>query len=284
MENSELQIFKNEEFGQIRTVIIEGVECYEKDGTAYLKLEAVARGLGFTDKSKGSEYIRWNTVRKYLKDIGFSQEVAKEDFIPENVFYRLAMKARNEVAEKFQAKVADEIIPSIRKHGGYIAGQENMSNEELLARAILLSQSLIKEKDSKILALETEKKENAPKVEDWNTLMDTGGTFSVLDLAHCINIGRTTLFCMLRDMGICFKNEREENIPYEKPVHKDKFTTCIVNKNGRPCIQMRIYPKGIPYILKKLREHEYIDKDTEKETNKYFKDLEVKFHSHEQIA
>lgn len=154
-----------------------------------------------------------------------------------------------------------------------------MSNEELLARAILLSQSLIKEKDAKILALETEKKENAPKIEDWNILMDTHGTFSVLDLAHCINIGRTTLFCILRDIGICFKNERDENIPYEKPVHKDKFTTCIVNKNGKPCTQMRIYPKGIPYILKKLREHEYIDKTTEKEAVKYFKDLEVKCNS-----
>lgn len=99
---------------------ISGVDCYEKDGTAYLKLENVARGLGFTDKSKGTEYVRWNTVRQYLEEIGFSQEVAKDAFIPENIFYRLAMKAKNETAEKFQAKVADEIIPSIRKHGAYM--------------------------------------------------------------------------------------------------------------------------------------------------------------------
>jgi len=100
-----------------------GVDCYEKDGTAYLKLENVARGLGFTDKSKGTEYVRWNTVRQYLEEIGFSQEVAKDAFIPENIFYRLAMKAKNETAEKFQAKVADEIIPSIRKHGMYATDQ-----------------------------------------------------------------------------------------------------------------------------------------------------------------
>ena len=105
---------------ELQIINIDGVECYEKDGTAYLKLETVARGLGFTDNSKGVEYVRWNTVRQYLKDIGFSQEVAKDDFIPENVFYRLAMKAKNEVAEKFQAKVADEIIPSIRRTGGYV--------------------------------------------------------------------------------------------------------------------------------------------------------------------
>lgn len=109
---------------------IDGVECYEKEGIVYLKLETVARGLGFTDNSKGIEYVRWNTVRQYLKDIGFSQEVAKYEFIPENVFYRLAMKAKNEVAERFQAKVADEIIPSIRKNGGY--GFKPMTPEQMM--------------------------------------------------------------------------------------------------------------------------------------------------------
>lgn len=98
---------------------IQGVECFEKDGIVYLKLETVARGLGSTDNSKGTEYVRWNTVRQYLTEIGFSQEVAKDAFIPENIFYRLAMKAKNEAAERFQAKIADEVIPAIRKTGGY---------------------------------------------------------------------------------------------------------------------------------------------------------------------
>lgn len=98
---------------------IQGVECFEKDDIVYLKLETVARGLGFTDNSKGTEYVRWNTVRQYLTEIGFSQEVAKDAFIPENIFYRLAMKAKNEAAERFQAKIADEVIPAIRKTGGY---------------------------------------------------------------------------------------------------------------------------------------------------------------------
>lgn len=115
---------------ELQILNIDGIECYEKDGTAYLKLETVARGLGFTDNSKGIEYVRWNTVRQYLKDIGFSQEVAKDDFIPENVFYRLAMKAKNEIAEKFQAKVADEIIPSIRKTGGY--GFKPLTPEQMM--------------------------------------------------------------------------------------------------------------------------------------------------------
>lgn len=100
-------------------VLISGVSCYEQDGIAYLRLEDVARGLGFTQTQNkgGIEYtsIRWETVKRYLEDFGFPNKLGKDDYIPENIFYRLAMKAKNETAEKFQALVADEIIPSIRK-------------------------------------------------------------------------------------------------------------------------------------------------------------------------
>lgn len=96
---------------------IGGVSCYEKDGMAWLNLEAVARGLGFTQHKNGVEYVKWERVSGYLRELGFSPEVGKEDYIPENIFYRLAMKAKNETAERFQALVADEIVPSIRKHG-----------------------------------------------------------------------------------------------------------------------------------------------------------------------
>lgn len=113
----------NEIKAPMNTKNICGVDCYEQNGVAYLRLENVARGLGFTTTQviNGKEYvnIRWNVVKQYLNDIGFLQEVAKDDFIPENIFYRLAMKAKNETAEKFQALVADEIIPSIRKNGIY---------------------------------------------------------------------------------------------------------------------------------------------------------------------
>lgn len=117
---------------------IGGVDCYEKDGTAYLKLETVARGLGFTTTQNigGAEYInvRWKRVEEYLEEIGFATSGKRPDFIPENVFYRLAMKAKNETAEKFQALVADEIIPSIRKTGGYQVPKTTGEQIQLLAR------------------------------------------------------------------------------------------------------------------------------------------------------
>ena len=115
---------------ELQILNIDGVECYEKDGTAYLKLETVARGLGFTETKNGKEYVMWRRVDWYLSELGFGTSAERPDFIPENIFYRLAMKAKNEVAEKFQAKVADEIIPSIRKTGGY--GFKPLTAEQMM--------------------------------------------------------------------------------------------------------------------------------------------------------
>ena len=109
-------------------ITIQNVRGYiDAQNTVWINAEDAARGLGFVEVKKdrvatnGDTYeaIRWARVNEYLQSFGFSQKVAKDDFIPENMFYRLAMKAKNAVAEAFQAKVADEILPTIRKTGSY---------------------------------------------------------------------------------------------------------------------------------------------------------------------
>ena len=100
--------------------LIEGVSCYEENGVAYIRLEDAARGLGFTQiANSGNEVIRWERVRKYLAELGIptSGDGNLPEYIPENIFYRLCMKANNETAQKFQAKVCDVILPELRKRG-----------------------------------------------------------------------------------------------------------------------------------------------------------------------
>ena len=160
---------------------VDGIECYEKDGTAYLKLETVARGLGFTTTQNisGKEYtnVRWNRVDEYLKEIGFATCGKRPDFIPENIFYRLAMKARNEVAEKFQAKVADEIIPSIRKHGLYAT--DNVI-DQILDNPDFGIELLTKLKEERAARVEAERK-NA-------ILMHVNKTYTMTEIAKEIGM------------------------------------------------------------------------------------------------
>ena len=130
-------------------VCIRGVRGYEQDGVAHLHIEDVARGLGFTEQKDGVEYVRWRTVDSHLSSLAFATSCENGNphdyYIPENIFYRLCMKAKNEVAEKFQAKVADEIIPSIRKTGGYgIRTVDDMINDPDTAIRLLTQLKILR--------------------------------------------------------------------------------------------------------------------------------------------
>ncbi|WP_427043161.1 phage antirepressor KilAC domain-containing protein [Fusobacterium sp. SB021] len=142
-------------------VTIKNVRGYiDEKGTAFLNLEDVARGLGFVDRSKGTEKIIWTRVEKYLTDITATQvsPFQRDGFIPENIFYKLCMKANNETARRFQDLVCDEILPAIRKDGGYIAVNQNDDETTILARAVLVADKAIKRLNEKIDNLENKNK------------------------------------------------------------------------------------------------------------------------------
>ena len=119
----------------LQIVEVEGVRGYiAPNGVAWLNVEHVACGLGFVDIQekvsatngrKTYEVIRWARINDYLAEFGFPHVVGKGDFIPENIFYLLAMKANNATAKTFQLKVANDILPAIRKDGCYVAPEQN---------------------------------------------------------------------------------------------------------------------------------------------------------------
>lgn len=238
-------------------MIINGVSCYEKDGIAYLNLEAVARGLGFTKKANsGNEVVNWTRVRGYLSDLGVVQKCTTGDFIPENIFYRLAMKAKNETAEKFQALVADKIIPSIRKTGGYIAGQENLSDSELMAKALLVAQRTIEERNKQI---ETMK----PKALFADAVSGSDTSILVRDLAKLlkqngVDIGEKRLFKKLRDDGYLIKIGESKNTPTQKAMEMKLFeikeSVIIVDGKSRVVKTTKVTGKGQTYFINRFLE------------------------------
>ena len=197
---------------------ISGVDCYEKDGTAYLNLEAVARGLGFTESAaSGNECVRWRTVRKYLTDLSVatSCDGSLPDFIPENIFYRLAMKAKNETAEKFQALVADEIIPTIRRTGGYVA------NDELFINTYIPSaDEATKQLFRGLLA---NSRRDAPKVSYFNALIDRGNNLSFRETAKELHIGEREMIRNLIAAGYLYRDKKQQLRPYAE-TNKGYFT------------------------------------------------------------
>ncbi len=252
---------------------IDGVECYEKDGTAYLKLETVARGLGFTTvATSGNECVRWNTVHRYLIDLGVATSCngsnyreSCPDFIPENIFYRLAMKARNQVAEAFQAKVADEIIPSIRKHGAYI---EPETLEKMICTpefGIRLLTEIKKEREEKAV-LQTKLDEAQPKIAFADAVDKVSTTIQVGDLAKIlkqngIDIGRNRLFAWLRDNGYLMKTRKSFNMPSQMAMNLGLFNineSIVTEEDGAVALYktVRVTGKGQLHFLRKFLKYQ----------------------------
>lgn len=243
-------------------ITINGVRGYiDENGTAQLNLEDISRGLGFTTvATSGNEVVRWSRVNGYLADLGFPQLVGKE-FVPENVFYRLSMKAKNEAAESFQATVADEILPTIRKTGSYnVAYKLPQSMPEalrLLAAQIEETETVKAEKEQ--LALEnSEQKQKLQEQETpvaiYNLAISAHNTMSMQEVAKALNTGRTRLFNFLRDEGVIMKNS---TLPYQRFIEQGYFkVTERPRASGDTIVNdpaTRVTAKGFDYIARLIK-------------------------------
>lgn len=245
---------------KLETLNIDGIECYELDGVAYLKLEAVARGLGFTRvANSGNEVVRWERVNKYLAEFGVPT-CGHDDFIPENIFYRLAMKANNAAAEAFQKKIADEVIPSIRKHGAYLT-PEKVEEVLLNPDTIILLATRLKNEQEERMRLEAQIEADAPKVELAEQCLMASNSISlnefckVLYRENDLEIGSHRLFRFLREHKVLQAN----NLPYQSYMQRGWFDNIqeqdCVDSNIITYPTTRITPKGQMGVLRLLKKY-----------------------------
>lgn len=141
---SNLMIFKNEDLAiDVRTI-------KNDDGSISINAEDTVIGFGWIEIKNNKIYPRWRTINSFIKELGFSQEVAKDDYIPESLFYLLGMKANNDIARKFQTWLAVDVIPSIRKTGQYqVKPKSNLDLLELQVKALKEVEEKVTDLDEK---------------------------------------------------------------------------------------------------------------------------------------
>lgn len=246
-----------------KLLTISGVRGYiDAHGTAQLNLEDVARGLGFIENKSGKEYVMWRRVNQYLFDLKFGSAdffgtIAEEQFIPENIFYRLAMKAKNETAEKFQSVVADEILPAIRKTGTY-STQPQLTKMQILELAI--------ESEKKVLELQATITDQKPKVLLAESITASEKSILISELAKIlkqngIEIGQNRLFEWMRCNGyLGKKNGDNYNLPTQKAMDMKLFEikkTAINHSNGIVIERTaKVTGKGQLYFINKFLSNE----------------------------
>ena len=146
---SSLITFENMEFGKL-TVI-------EKDGEFFFIGNEIAELLGYSNYRK-AVMVHVDEEDKLRSQIGYAGQMREVTLINESGLYSLILSSKLPQAKEFKRWVTKDVLPSIRKNGGYIRNQENLSKEEILANAVLLANNLIAEKEKVIEDLEPKAK------------------------------------------------------------------------------------------------------------------------------
>lgn len=253
---NDLKIFENKEFGEIRTMVV--------DDKPMFCLTDVCKALEIGNVSQLKTRLKEDGV--ITNEVGVQTGIKADgtpaiqkvrmNFINESNLYKTIFQSRKDSAERFTDWVTSEVLPSIRKNGGYIAGQETMSDDELMARALQVAQNKILERDKQI---ETMK----PKAIFADAVAASHTSILIGDLAKLIsqngvNIGQKRLFKWLRDKGYLIKREgSDRNMPTQRSMEMKLFEvkeSTISNPDGSVRITRtpKVTGKGQQYFVNKF--------------------------------
>lgn len=246
---NELQIFNSEEFGEVRTVVLNSEPMF--------CLVDVCKALDIknaTDVAKrldDDERTRLNLGRQ-----------GETNFVTESGLYAVILRSDKPNAKKFRKWITGEVLPSIRKNGGYIAGQETLSDEELLSKALMVAQRKIEEKNNIIAMQDSRIQGMIPKEIFADAVSASHTSILVGDLAKLIcqngvQIGQKRLFEWLRENNFLIKSGASRNMPKQRYVEQGLFEvkeSNIQNPDGSVRITKttKVTGKGQVYFVNKF--------------------------------
>lgn len=231
---NEIKIFKNEDFGEVRTV--------EIDGEPWFVGKDVAELLGYESPSAAVSK-RVDPEDKGLSKMETPSGVQEMTIINESGLYSLVLSSKLESAKKFKRWITSEVIPQIRKTGAYHVPQTYAEALRALA-----------DKAEKMEALQKQNQLMQPKADFFDAVTDSKQAIPIGDVAKIldIGIGRNKLFEFLRQKSILTSDNR----PYQKYIDSGYFRVIEqkyeVNGEVRINIKTLVFQKGIDWIRKQL--------------------------------
>lgn len=239
----EIQIFENADFGAIRVSAVEGEPWFvAKDvcdalGIATNHLREEGRGL---DEDEVLNLPNWEGKGKAPL------------VVSEPGLYKLIMRSRKPEAKAFQRWVTHEVLPAIRKTGGYIAAKQDETPEQIMARAVIVAQDTIERQKRQLDELK-------PKAMFADAVAASDGTCLVGELAKMIRqngveIGQNRLFDVLRARGFLGKAGSNRNVPTQRAMDMGLFRikeTAITHSDGHVTLNRtpKVTGKGQRYFV-----------------------------------
>ena len=250
-----MELFKNKELG------LNLQAMSNDDGSISVNLEDAARGLGFTRiANSGNAVVRWGRVKGYLEEFGVST-CGHDDFIPETVFYLLAMKAKNETAKKFQAWVAIEVLPSIRKHGAYMTDKvlEQTLNDPDFMIGLLTELKGEREKRKQLEVVNQQQTQQIaelqPKADYTDKILQSNGLLTVRQIAMDYGMTPQAMNKVLHELGVQYKQSGQWFLYKEHLSSGYTKSSTYVDNYSRPRMSTKWTQKGRLFLYNLLKEN-----------------------------
>ncbi|WP_195330652.1 phage antirepressor KilAC domain-containing protein [Leuconostoc lactis] len=240
--------------------VFDNLKVKEENGQVLLDAESAAIGLGISDEKGEVTYVRWNRVNKYLFATS-GESVNRGDFITEPQFYKLAIKANNETAEKFQDWVTTEVLPTIRKHGTYMTDktiEEVLTNPDTIIR---LATDLKNERQEKLM-LAQQVTELKPKADYTDLILSNKTLVTITFIAKDYGMSGLAMNKLLHDLGVQY-SQSGVWLLYAKHQTKgwtQSETTEVVRKDGSKKLVMNTKwtQKGRLGLYELLKDNGYL--------------------------
>lgn len=237
---NELQVFT---YGgnEVRTV--------QRNGEPWFVLKDVSDILGLTDTNKISTRLDQDELTR-IKFVsgGQSREML---CINESGLYNVILRSDKPEAKPFRKWVTSEVLPSIRKTGGYIAGQENLTPEELMAKALMVAQKTLAEREARIADLTVQNQIMQPKASYFDELVERGTLTNFRETAKQLCIPPKRFVAFLMEKKYVYRDKRGKLLPYEakndglfelKESYNDKTqwsgTQTLITPKGRETFRL----------------------------------------------
>lgn len=200
----EIQVFNNPEFGSVRTL--------DENGAVLFCASDVATSLGYVRPNDAVATHCRAAVKRRTPISGKMQEI---NFIPESDLYRLVFRSKLPAAEKFTEWVTSEVLPSIRRSGGYINGQESMTPEELMAQALMVAQKTLADREARISSLTVENQVLLPKAQYFDELVERNTLTNFRETAKELGVPPKKFTTFLLDKKYIYRDRRGKLLPTE---------------------------------------------------------------------
>lgn len=233
---SELKVFENPTFGQVRTI--------EIDNEPWFVGKDVAEALGYRDTSDAlkKHVDADDKLTRRFADSGQAREMY---IINESGLYSLILSSKLTGAKEFKRWVTSEVIPSIRKTGGYIKGQETMTPDELMAKALMVAQQTLADREARISQLTVDKAIMQPKADYFDELVERGLLTNFRETAKQLGIPPKKFVNWLIEHKYLYRDKKGKLLAYEnKNNGLFELKECVNERTQWAGVQTLVTPKG----------------------------------------